>query len=84
MARNLYFAVEQTAITQWPFVTNFNVGNGYSYYLNGTPISTTEWNNRSLQDIMPTYRWIIEQELVVSCQEVLIIRLLTMAEVQLH
>ena len=55
------FAVEQTAITQWPFVTNFNVGNGYSYYLNGTPISTTEWNNRSLQDIMPTYRWIIEQ-----------------------
>lgn len=55
------FAIEQTAITQWPFVTNFNVGNGYGYYLDGKKVSTKEWNNRSLQEIMPTYRWIIDQ-----------------------
>lgn len=55
------FSVEQTAITQWPFITNFNVGNGYSYFSNGQQVSTNEWNNRSLQDIMPTYRYIIEE-----------------------
>ncbi|OQO68526.1 mannosyl-glycoprotein endo-beta-N-acetylglucosamidase [Enterococcus villorum] len=55
------FSVEQTAITQWPFVTNFNVGNGYGYSINGKQVSTKEWNNRSLQDILPTYRFIIEE-----------------------
>lgn len=55
------FSVEQTAITQWPFVTNFNVGNGYGYSIDGKQVSTKEWNNRSLQDILPTYRFIIEE-----------------------
>lgn len=56
------YAVERTAITSLPFVTNFNVGNGYSFYKNGEQVSRLDWNNRSISDIMPTYRYIMEQE----------------------
>lgn len=56
------YAVEQTAITELPFVTNFNVGNGYNYFINGEKVSNMDWNNRSMQDIMPTYRWIFTHE----------------------
>ncbi len=51
------FAVEQTAITTVPFKTNFSLGNGYNYFINGEKVSAMNWNNRSMQDIMPTYRW---------------------------
>lgn len=54
------YAVEQTAITSLPFITNFNLGNGYNYFIDGQKVSSLDWNNRSLQDIMPTYRWIFE------------------------
>lgn len=55
------YAVEQTAITQAPFVTNFNLGNGYNYFIDGQKVSEAHWNNRGLQDIMPTYRYIMDQ-----------------------
>ncbi|MCD5002048.1 discoidin domain-containing protein [Enterococcus saccharolyticus] len=51
------FAVEQTAVTNIPFTTNFNLGNGYNYFIEGEKVSSRNWHNRSLQDIMPTYRW---------------------------
>lgn len=54
------FAVEQTAITELPFVTNFSLGNGYNYFIKGQKVSSMNWNNRSMQDIMPTYRWSFE------------------------
>lgn len=54
------FAVEQTAITELPFTTNFNLGNGYNYFIDGEKVSSMEWNNRSMQDIMPTHRWNFE------------------------
>lgn len=54
------FSVEQTAITELPFTTNFNLGNGFNYFINGEKVSSMEWNNRSMQDIMPTYRWSFE------------------------
>ncbi|WP_071130902.1 endo-beta-N-acetylglucosaminidase [Enterococcus timonensis] len=56
------FAVEQTAITQLPFVTNFNLGNGYNYFIDGTKVSNMDWNNRSMQDILPTYRWLMDHQ----------------------
>lgn len=56
------YALEQTAITSLPFVTNFNTGNGYNYFIKGQKVSSLDWNNRSMQDIMPTYRWIMEHE----------------------
>ena len=29
------YAVEQSAITKQPFVTNFSLGNGYNYFIKG-------------------------------------------------
>lgn len=56
------YAVERSAITSLPFITNFNMGNGYSFFKNGEQISKLDWNNRSLSDIQPTYRYIIQNE----------------------
>ncbi|WP_430611013.1 endo-beta-N-acetylglucosaminidase [Enterococcus sp. DIV0876] len=56
------YALEQTAITSSPFVTNFNLGNGYNYFIEGEKVSSRNWNNRSLQDILPTYRWVFDHE----------------------
>ena len=56
------YSVEKSAVTSLPFTTNFNMGNGYDFYVNGNKVSTQDWNNRSLNDIMPTYRWVISNE----------------------
>ena len=53
------YAVERTAVTKLPFVTNFTTGSGYSFYKDGEQISRLDWNNRSISDILPTYRYII-------------------------
>jgi len=54
-----------TPITEVPFVTNFCTGQGYDFYINGEKLSypewsTTGWNNLSLQDVLPTWRWIVQ------------------------
>lgn len=49
-----------TPIHQAPFVTNFNRGQGSRYAVEGSTLSTSGWNNLSLQDILPTWRWIIQ------------------------
>lgn len=56
------YAVEQTVVNQVPFVTNFNMGHGFGFYIDGVKVSEKDWNNRSMQDVMPTYRWHVEQE----------------------
>lgn len=56
------YALEKSVVTTLPFTTNFNMGNGYNFFINGEKVSERDWNNRSLADIMPTYRWIIENE----------------------
>ncbi|WP_043167033.1 endo-beta-N-acetylglucosaminidase [Bifidobacterium callitrichos] len=53
------YVVERSAITSLPFVTNFNNGSGYSFSREGRQISKMDWNNRSISDIQPTYRWIV-------------------------
>lgn len=53
------YVVERTAVTALPFVTNFSTGNGYSFFKNGCRISRRDWNNRSISDILPTYRYMI-------------------------
>ena len=54
-----------TPITEVPFVTNFCTGQGNDFYINGEKLSypelsTTGWNNLSLQDVLPTWRWIVQ------------------------
>lgn len=56
------YVVERTPLTGLPFTTNFNVGNGYNFFIKGEKASNLDWNNRSLADVLPTYRWIMENE----------------------
>jgi mannosyl-glycoprotein endo-beta-N-acetylglucosaminidase len=56
-----YFAA-RTPITSFPFVTNFNTGQGYSYSIEGEVLSDQSWHNRSQQDVLPTWRWIAESQ----------------------
>lgn len=56
------YATEKSAITSLPFTTNFSLGSGYSFFKNGEQISKLDWNNRSIGDILPTYRWMIQNE----------------------
>jgi len=55
------YSIEQTVIDEVPFVTNFSMGHGYSFFIDGQKVSAKDWNNRSMQDVMPTYRWHLEQ-----------------------
>ncbi|HPZ18060.1 MAG TPA: discoidin domain-containing protein [Fervidobacterium sp.] len=54
------FVVEKSPVTSIPFVTNFNVGHGKYFFIDGKKVKPTEWHNRSLQDVLPTYRWKVE------------------------
>lgn len=54
------YVVERTAITKLPFVTNFSTGNGYGFYKKGEQVSLLDWNNRSISDVLPTYRYMIK------------------------
>lgn len=56
------YAVEKTVVNSLPFNTNFNIGNGYNFFIDGEKVSELDWNNRSMADVMPTYRWILDQE----------------------
>jgi mannosyl-glycoprotein endo-beta-N-acetylglucosaminidase len=54
-----------TTVTEVPFTTNFCAGQGYDFYINGEKLSHPDWssvgwNNLSLQDVLPTWRWIVE------------------------
>jgi len=53
---------EKTTIQSLPFTTNFNTGSGEFFAVDGEKLSEREWNNRSLQDILPTWRWKVEGE----------------------
>ena len=54
--------LKKTVVNSLPFTTNFNIGNGYNFFVDGEKVSSLDWNNRSLADVMPTYRWIINNE----------------------
>jgi mannosyl-glycoprotein endo-beta-N-acetylglucosaminidase len=49
-----------TPITSLPFVTNFNIGQGTSYRINGVSRMIGSWTNLSVQDILPTWKWLVE------------------------
>ena len=40
-----------------PFVTNFNLGNGFFFNINGERHADTEWYNIGVQDYLPSWRW---------------------------
>lgn len=55
-----HYFVARTPVTSFPFVTNFNTGQGYLYSVEGETVSSLAWHNRSAQDVLPTWRWIAE------------------------
>ncbi len=54
------YVAESSPITAKPFVSNFNTGQGDFYNAAGTRVATGGWNNLSLQDVPPTYRWVVD------------------------
>ncbi|MBT2289017.1 discoidin domain-containing protein [Paenibacillus albidus] len=54
--------VESSPVNELPFITNFNTGSGQKYYVQGKQVRDKGWNNRSLQDILPTWRWIADSK----------------------
>lgn len=57
-----HYFTEKTVIRDLPFVTHFNTGSGKFFAVDGVTLRQAEWNNRSLQDILPTWRWLKESE----------------------
>ena len=55
-----HYFVARTPVTSFPFITNFNTGQGYHYSIEGEMLSELDWHNRSQQDVLPTWRWIAE------------------------
>ncbi|WP_456243753.1 endo-beta-N-acetylglucosaminidase [Longispora urticae] len=53
------YVAESTPVTSLPFTTSFNTGQGTSYAVDGTRLATGGWNNLALQDVLPTYRWLV-------------------------
>lgn len=55
-----HYIAEQSPINSLPFVTNFNTGQGHLYAINGQVLKRGDWNNLSLQDVLPTWRWSVQ------------------------
>ena len=54
---------DRTPIIGTDFATTFTTGNGYKFYENGVVVGKENgWYNRSLTDVLPTWRWIIDTE----------------------
>ncbi|MEU5867637.1 discoidin domain-containing protein [Nonomuraea sp. NPDC047529] len=53
------YVAESSAVTAKPFVTGFNAGQGDFYNVGGVRVRTGGWNNLSLQDVPPTYQWLV-------------------------
>ncbi|MGI8868634.1 MAG: endo-beta-N-acetylglucosaminidase [Mycobacteriales bacterium] len=51
---------EHTVITTLPFTTTFCTGRGHRWADNGQVLNTGDWNNLSAQDILPTWRFIVD------------------------
>ena len=54
------FFADHTTIISAPFVTNFNSGHGKAFYIDGAKSRDAEWSYQSVQDVMPTWTWIID------------------------
>ena len=55
-----HYVPASSPLTTLPFVTTFNLGHGHLYAINGQTRATREWSNLSLQDVLPTWRWIVQ------------------------
>lgn len=54
----------RSVINSLPFVSNFNYGLGRFYNEAGKRVSSKEWHNLSIQDILPTWQWDTDSSIV--------------------
>lgn len=59
-----HYVPDHSAVNDLPFVTNFDTGQGNLYAVDGEVLRTGEWQNLSLQDLLPTWRWIAQSTAV--------------------
>ncbi len=52
-----HYVPASSAVDTLPFVTHFNAGQGHLYAVDGEVLKVGDWNNRGLQDVLPTWRW---------------------------
>ncbi|OWR31442.1 endo-beta-N-acetylglucosaminidase [Saccharibacillus sp. O23] len=53
---------DKSVVTGPEFITHFGTGNGRMFAVNGEVVREKEWSNRSIQDILPTWRWMTRAE----------------------
>ncbi len=52
--------LEQSTLSELPFVTRFNLGNGAMFNNEGVTTNPHKWYNIGMQDLLPTWRWWID------------------------
>jgi endo-beta-N-acetylglucosaminidase D len=52
-----HYVTERSCINSYPFYTSFSIGAGKDFYIKGSRQNFGEWNNWSLQSILPTWMW---------------------------
>jgi mannosyl-glycoprotein endo-beta-N-acetylglucosaminidase len=57
-----HYLPAKSPIVTLPFTTNFNTGQGHLYATDGEVLMTRDWNNLSVQDVLPTWRWIVQSD----------------------
>jgi len=55
-----HYVPAKSPIARLPFISNFNTGQGHLYAIDGQILMSRDWNNLSLQDVLPTWRWIVD------------------------
>lgn len=56
------FFPARSTITELPFVTRFNLGNGQWFRYDGQVAFDAEWYNMGMQDLTPSWRWWITDD----------------------
>ena len=52
--------IEQSTLDELPFVTRFNLGNGAMFNNEGVTTNPHKWYNLGMQDLLPTWRWWVD------------------------
>lgn len=55
-----HYVPATSPIDALPFVTHFDTGQGNRFAVDGDVLANGGWNNLSLQDVLPTWRWIVQ------------------------
>jgi len=56
------YLTAKSTISDVPFVSRFNLGNGLKFYNEGKVTFNHKWYNLNTQDLMPTWRWWITDQ----------------------